>query len=107
MPSIKKWLNVLALLAISSLIIPVASADTTLSRSVYKGSISGWKVEMVRTLEQTSKDHFVLKSEAENLFASIRETSEFEIHDKQLKPLMYVYERRVFGRSTVEKIQFD
>lgn len=101
-----RWLNIFVLLA-CPFFYSSTYAETVLSRSVYKGSISGWKVEMVRTLKQTSEDHYELRSEAKNLFASIREVSEFEIGDNQLRPLSYSYERKVFGRSTTEKIAFD
>lgn len=101
-----KWLNIFTLL-VAPLLSGLATAETTLSRSVYKGSISGWKVEMVRTLKQTSDSHYELRSEAKNLFASIREVSEFELKDEKLRPLAYIYERKIFGRSTTEKITFD
>lgn len=106
MTSTLKWLNLFVLLACPFFYSP-AHAETTLSRSVYKGSISGWKVEMVRTLKELSGDRYELKSEAKNLFASIREVSEFAIKDEQLRPLTYIYERKVFGRDTTEKIVFD
>lgn len=101
-----RWLNIFFLLA-CSFFYSSAHAETQLSRSVYKGSISGWKVEMVRTLKQTTDDRYELRSEAKNLFASIREVSEFEIKDNQLRPLSYLYERKVFGRDATEKIVFD
>ena len=101
-----KWLTILIFLA-SPFFYSSTYAETVLSRSVYKGSISGWKVEMVRTLKQTTEDRYELRSEAKNLFASIREVSEFEIRDDQLRPLTYSYERKVFGRSATEKIAFD
>jgi hypothetical protein len=86
----------------------VAQANPeTLSRSVYKGSFSGWKVEMVRTLTHTGNDQYVLRSEAKNLFASVVETSEFSLQRPQLIPTSYVYTRSVFGRQANEKIQFD
>lgn len=107
MSSRLKWLNIAALLACSFLFSAAISAETVLSRSVYKGSISGWKVEMVRTLKQTSADHYELRSEAKNLFASIREVSEFKIKDEHISPLAYTYERKIFGRSTTEAIAFD
>ena len=84
-----------------------ADPSGQLSRTVYKGSISGWRVEMVRTLTQTDENHYTLRSEAENLFASIKERSDFAVVDGQLLPMNYVYERRVFGRQTAEKIIFD
>lgn len=78
-----------------------------LSRSVYKGSISGWKVEMVRTLSHNDNNHYSLRSEAKNMFASVVENSDFVIKNQHLTPLAYEYDRRVFGRQAKEKIQFD
>lgn len=84
----------------------IAGDEAELYRSVYKGNISGWKVEMVRTLTQAG-ERYTLKSEAKNMFGSIKEVSDFEIRNKQLYPSLYVYERKVFGRNATEKIQFD
>lgn len=106
MSSTMKWLNIFVLLT-CPFFYSSAHAETLLSQSVYKGSISGWKVEMVRTLKQVAADRYELRSEAKNLFASIREISEFEIKDEQLRPLSYIYERKVFGRSAKEEIAFD
>lgn len=110
MSSSSKWLNRFVLLFAYFVIQSFCSsalAETTLARGVYKGNISGWKADMVRTLKQTSTDRYQLSSEAKNLFASVREFSEFEFKDEQIRPLSYVYERRLFGRNTVEKISFD
>lgn len=88
---------------------PALAADKpeVLSRSVYKGSISGWKVEMVRTLTQNGDGNYSLRSEAKNMFASIMENSDFTVKNRSLLPLDYVYDRRVFGRQTREQIVFD
>jgi hypothetical protein len=106
MTSTLKWLNIFVLLA-CPFFYSATHAESVLSQSVYKGSISGWKVEMVRTLKQTSDNRYELRSEAKNLFASIREVSEFEIKDEQIRPLFYLYERKVFGRNAKEEIAFD
>lgn len=113
----KSWLWKLAILLWSTSVVAVyanietGSAPVTyneqLARSVYKGTISGFKIEMVRTLTQIDEHRYVLKSEAKNLFASIKEVSEFQIKDNSLYPSQYTYERRLFGRSTTEKISFD
>lgn len=108
--SSSKWLNRFLLLAVCFLgpaFSHFAIADTTLARGVYKGNISGWKADIVRTLSQSSADRYQFSSEAKNLFASVREISEFEFHNEQIRPLTYVYERKIFGRNTVEKITFD
>lgn len=108
MSSRVKWLKILALFICPILFFGAAAhAETVLSRSVYKGSISGWKVEMERTLKHTSDDRYELRSEAKNLFASIREVSEFEVKGDQIRPLSYLYERKIFGRTTTEAISFD
>lgn len=85
----------------------LASAEDLLSRSVYKGTISGWKIEMTRTLTQKSASEFELKSEARNMIASVYESSQFEIKDGELRPLHYIYERKILGRRVVETIRFD
>ncbi len=84
-----------------------ATADVELARSVYKGTVSSWNVEMVRTLTQLDDNRYRLRSEAKNMFASIKENSEFSATDGRIVPLNYAYDRKVFGRHTSEKIAFD
>ncbi|MCR6651740.1 MAG: DUF3108 domain-containing protein [Cellvibrionaceae bacterium] len=110
MSSCSIWLNRFAFLSVLLLgqaFGNIAFADTTLARGVYKGNISGWKADIVRTLSQSSTDRYQFSSEAKNLFASVREVSEFEFHKEQIRPLSYIYERKLFGRNTVERIVFD
>jgi hypothetical protein len=100
------WVWALSLMLLHS---PTRAADQLelLSRSVYKGTISGWKVEMVRTLTHTDKGHYQLRSEAKNMFATVVENSDFTVKNQRLLPLDYIYDRRVFSRQATEKIRFD
>lgn len=84
-----------------------ANQPELLARCVYKGSMSGWKVEMVRTLTHMGDGRYTLRSEAKNMFASIVENSDFTIQNQHMLPLDYLYDRRVFGRHVNEKIHFD
>lgn len=84
-----------------------AHAAERVFTAVYKGAISGFNVELTRTLTEVSPGRYRLESSASNLFAGVRETSDFEVGEGRWQPLEYVYERKVFGRKTVERIQYD
>lgn len=84
-----------------------ANAAERVFTAVYKGAISGFNVELTRTLSEVSTGRYRLESAADNLFASVRETSDFEVREGRWQPLEYTYERKIFGRKTVERIQFD
>lgn len=78
-----------------------------LMSAVYEGKISGWNVELERTLTQYPDGHYRLRSYASKLFASIEETSTFILEDGHILPQEYVYKRSVFGNKSVERIVYD
>lgn len=78
-----------------------------LMRAVYEGKISGWNVELERTLTHYPDGHYRLRSYASKLFASIEETSRFIIKNGHILPQEYVYKRSVFGKKSVERITYD
>ena len=82
-------------------------AETSLMQAVYKGKISGWKVELKRSLIRYPDGQYQLRSSAENLFASIEEKSLFELKEGRLVPQEYTYERSIFGKKSLEKIAYD
>lgn len=84
-----------------------AKDASTIFTTTYRGEISGWNVEMKRSLVQTGSGEYEFSSEAKNMFASIRESSRFQLRDKHVRPLAYDYQRKVFGRRVRESIAFD
>lgn len=78
-----------------------------LMKAIYTGKISGWDIELERTLTQHPDGHYRLRSYADKLFASIEEMSTFTIKDGRIQPQEYTYERSVFGKKTVERIAYD
>lgn len=83
------------------------SAPQVLMSATYKGEISGWDVELERTLTQYPNGRYLLRSYASKVFASIEETSIFTLQNGQLRPQEYRYERSIFGKKSVEKIVYD
>lgn len=86
---------------------PLALANTELFSAEYEGEYSGWDIVMVRSLSKTPEGHYILRSEAKNFFASITETSQFNLTNSGLMALEYEYYRKVFGRKKVERLAFD
>lgn len=89
---------------------PVAAQDDSSQRilsATYEGKISGWNVELDRTLTQYPDGRYLLRSHASKVFASIEETSLFRLNDGRIQPLEYRYERSVFGKKAVERIVYD
>ncbi len=85
-----------------------ASAETkTLFTSTYKGEFSGWNIKMTRTLVARDDGSYEFTSVAKNLFATIRESSHFTLHENEPVPSTYEFYRNVFGRKAVETISFD
>ncbi len=83
-----------------------AGIKNTLFTADYQGEFSGWNIKVTRRL--TEQDGvYQFESESKNLFASMREVSEFVITDQQIIPRSYEYRRRVFGRQKSETIAFD
>lgn len=95
------------LAVIAALMCTVARADTQLFNAVYAGEISGWNVTLERSLTKTDEHHYVLRSQASKVVASMAEISEFDIVDQRWQPQSYRYERSIFGRDTVEAIAYD
>lgn len=89
------------------LCLPAATASTVLFEATYKGEYSGWNVTLVRTLTQTEEGQYKLTSSAKNLFASIEESSLFNMKQNQIVPLDYRYSRKVFGTRKEEAIAYD
>lgn len=75
--------------------------------AIYEGEVSGWDVELKRTLTQYPDGRYRLRSHASKVFASIEETSIFTLKNGEIQPLEYRYERSVFGKKAVERIVYD
>lgn len=86
-----------------------ASAETAklIMKATYEGEISGWDVELERTLIAYPDGRYLLRSYASKVFASIEETSLFSLKDGKVQPQEYRYERSIFGKKTLEKIVYD
>lgn len=83
------------------------AASQVLMSATYKGKISGWNVELERTLTQYPNGRYLLRSHASKVFASIDETSVFTLQDGQIRPQEYRYERSIFGKKAIERIVYD
>ncbi len=75
-------------------------------RATYEGEYANWDIKMVRELIDNGDNTYTFRSEAKNLFASISETSVFEVRQGVITPLNYTYLRKIFGRKTLETIRF-
>lgn len=84
-----------------------AAGEETIYTATYKGEYSGWRLEMTRKLIQTGERDFILRSVARSSFASIDETSVFKVEKDLFWPQHYTYKRRIFGKSSEEKIAFN
>ncbi|WNO11095.1 DUF3108 domain-containing protein [Teredinibacter sp. KSP-S5-2] len=73
----------------------------------YEGEISGFPVDLTRTLYKTGVDQYLSQSEASNLLGSIKEKSEFFIKEGILHPKYYEERKKALGISRIERIQFD
>lgn len=81
--------------------------NTVLYSAQYEGDISGFPVELTRTLYKTGADHYLSQSEASNILGSIKEKSEFFIKEGILHPKYYEQRKKALGISRIERIQFD
>lgn len=81
-------------------------AKNVLFTATYKGEYSGWNITLTRQLTEEN-GVYQFESEAKNLFASMLEISTFSIKEKQLSPRKYLFQRKIFGKKTVEVIDFD
>lgn len=108
--NLKAWRHSInTLLLIALFLLPSylnAANNPALFEATYKGSFSGWRIELVRSLT-LNNDQYEFTSSAKNLMASMSESSLFHIDEHRLIPQTYVYERKVFGRKTTEKIDFQ
>ncbi len=103
-----RFLVLLISVALIAVNVSNASAETkTLFTSTYKGEFSGWNIKMTRTLVANDDGSYEFTSVARNLFATIRETSHFTLHENRPLPSRYEFYRNVFGRKAVETIGFD
>lgn len=86
---------------------PKEAKPQVLMSATYEGKISGWNVELQRTLTQYPDGRYLLRSYASKVFASIEETSSFIVKEGRVMPQEYRYERSVFGKKSTEKIVFE
>lgn len=86
---------------------PASAQGKELYQAVYAGEYSSWDVEMTRSLIESDPGVFEFRSEAKNLFATIREQSEFTVLNGQVRPQRYEYARSIFGRKKTEVLNFD
>lgn len=101
-------LLVLMLLTASLLVTNVRAEPAKLiMKATYEGEISGWGVELERTLIAYPDGRYQLRSYASKIFASIEETSVFSLHEGHARPHEYRYARSIFGKKAVEKIVYD
>jgi hypothetical protein len=92
-------------LFVIAIISPVSWAET-LFKATYKGEYSNLNINMVRTLSKTN-DQYQLTSKATSFMARIDESSNFTLQDSTLRPSHYSYERKIFGVSKKEALDFD
>ena len=87
-------------------ILSPASGAETLFKATYKGAYSNLNITMVRSLN-TTNEGYQLSSKATSFMARIHETSDFTQQGITLKPSHYNYERKIFGASKKEALNFD
>ena len=61
----------------------IANNDTVFS-AVYEGKYSGWNITMERSLLKTAENNYILVSQSDQFFASIKETSQFTLEKTTL-----------------------
>jgi Protein of unknown function (DUF3108) len=83
------------------------NAAERLMSATYTGKVSGWHVELERTLTLQPNGRYQLRSHAKKVFAAIEEISTFTLVKGQIQPQEYVYQRNIFGKKSVERIVFD
>lgn len=93
-----------SLLAMVSL---CTSAQTTLFVATYEGKYSGMTIESTRTLKATGDNNFTLSSVIRNTFASITETSHFDLVKGVMVPDNYHYKRKILAFGADERLSFD
>lgn len=86
---------------------PALAEEQVLFTSVYKGEFSGWNIKMTRTLTRKDNNQYEFSSVASNMFATIRETSQFNFESKTVLPTEYKFYRNVFGKKATETLAFD
>lgn len=86
---------------------PAMAEDEVLFTSSYKGEFSGWNIKMTRTLTRKDDNQYEFSSVASNMFATIKETSQFDFKSKAVLPTEYRYYRNVFGKKATETLDFD
>lgn len=86
---------------------PALAEDQVLFTSSYKGEFSGWNIKMTRTLTRKNDNRYEFSSVASNLFATVRETSQFDFKSKVVLPSEYRFYRNVFGKKATETLTFD
>ncbi len=92
-------------LLIIAIIAPTSWAET-LFKATYKGEYSNLNITMVRALNKT-EGRYQLTSKATSFMARIEESSDFMLQGSTLTPLHYNYERKIFGVSKKEALDFD
>ncbi|UTW45351.1 DUF3108 domain-containing protein [bacterium SCSIO 12696] len=86
---------------------PEAPAITPFT-ATYGAKYKGMKLKAVRTLEPTENGHYRINSKASHVFfGSIKESSEFTLHEGRIRPLDYRMSRRILGIGKKESATFN
>lgn len=107
------WLVLFATLFFSSSVFAADSntydAAPGLFRAVYKADYKGLPISAkgIRELSRTEDGRYLLSSKATSLFASITESTEFEITGDLVRPIEYQYHRSGIGKKRDAVLDFD
>lgn len=86
---------------------PCQAENLTPFTAHYKAEIGSFTARATRSLSLNEQKQWVLSQRAENLFASITESSEFHFEQPQLRSQRYEYLRKVFGSKRHALLTFD
>jgi len=105
--TLKLTVNAVFILGLLAAHNTLADSPKSIYKATYKGKHSGLSVTTTRSLYYLGNDIFKIDTQAKALFASIDESTVFELKEMQIKPKSYDYTRKVFGKKKQQSLQFD
>lgn len=106
---LKVWLLMMVSCLANSVLAEPIAREPSLFRAVYKADYKGLPISAkgVRELSKTEDGSYLLSSKATALFATITESTEFEIDGHQVRPIEYQYHRKGIGKKREAILNFD
>ncbi|MGI1669764.1 MAG: DUF3108 domain-containing protein [Neptuniibacter sp.] len=114
MPGLKFFINSLILFTAVQNSAFAASTPETLSLTPFTASYEvDWKSGIslsgstVRKLATNESGGWTFESKASAMFASVFESSQFQLQGQQIKPLNYHFKQSVLGKKRIADVSFD